>query len=221
MMKNHFLPLALAGLFLMASACQENSSQTTPPSTPTEQAASAPSPAPSSTPSSNATPGPKSAVFRGLTVQPFNYGGHIYMGIRQRVPFADIQPVYGTNMNVVFNVCYANELQMDDIPTALFYEYDEVAGEADMAAVIGVKAGKEVGQGVKMISLPAGVPALKIDYYGNYRGIADAHYAMNDYLKANGLVQNRELPAIEEYVTSPAQEPDPEKRLTRLIYFHH
>ncbi len=215
-MKNHTLTLVLALVILGFSACQNDTNSTPASSTNANtEVASPPSP-----PAETKAKGLAPAKFRGLEVQPFNYSGHIYMGIRQRVDFSQIQPTYATNMNVVFNVCYANNLEMDPSPSALFYEYDEAAQKVDMASVIGVKSGKEVGQGVKIITIPAGLKALKVDYYGNYRGIAEAHYAITDYLQANQLVQNRDYPAIEDYVTSPKQEPDPNKRLTRLIYFY-
>lgn len=206
--------LLLFGSLLFFTACQSSGEQNSTASTPTAPATpqkSAPAEAPN---------GLRAQSFRGLQVQPFNFPGRTFMGIRDQVPFAKIQPFYAQNLGKVMTACQAYGLQMDGMPSGLFYEFNEEKGYADMAATISVVSGKPLGDGIQMINLAAG-KALKIDYYGNYVGIADAHYAMEDYLKANKITQNKAIPIIEEYITDPGAEPDPNKRLTRVTYFYN
>jgi effector-binding domain-containing protein len=55
-----------------------------------------------------------------------------------------------------------------------------------------------------------------VEYYGNPEGTGAAHGAIESYCKQQGLVAGE--PAIEEYVTDPASEPDTSKWLTRIYY---
>jgi effector-binding domain-containing protein len=58
--------------------------------------------------------------------------------------------------------------------------------------------------------------AVKVDYYGDYPGTEQAHYFIDDWVKAN----NKTIigPPWEEYVTDPMAEPDTSKWLTRIYY---
>jgi len=83
-----------------------------------------------------------------------------------------------------------------------------------MAAGIPIR-GSIQADNVDMASTPAS-KALLINYYGPYDGNELAHIALNMYVQKNGL-QMKE-PIIEEYITDPGTEPDPNKWLTRIIY---
>ena len=200
--------LTLAGMcFLLFTSCNTENT-TAKANTPASKPAA-----------SNTNPGIKAQEHRGLIVKPVNYPGRTFMAVRKRVPFSDIQPFYRQNLGKIFTACQAEGLAMDGMPSGLFYDYDEEAGQTDMAAAIGVQSGKNLGGDIQVVTIPPG-KALQIDYYGKYKGIADAHYAMDDYLGSNKLKRNRALPTIEEYVTDPSSQPDPSKWLTRLVYFY-
>lgn len=203
----------LCGLLFFV-ACQSGGEKSNPSSTATTTSA------PEKNTATKAKSGLSAQTFRGLEIQPFNFPGRTFMGIRAKVPFADIQPFYAKNLNKVFTTCHAYGLQMDGMPSGLFYEFNEEGGYADMAATISVVSGKEIGDGIEMTKIPA-IKALKIDYYGDYVGISEAHYAMEDYFNSNKLTQSKTNPVIEEYITEPRSQPDPNKRLTRVTYFYN
>ena len=58
--------------------------------------------------------------------------------------------------------------------------------------------------------------ALHIPYMGAYEKSGEAHYAMDELIKSQGLTQHGAV--IEEYVTDPMAEPDTTKWLTNIYY---
>jgi effector-binding domain-containing protein len=84
-----------------------------------------------------------------------------------------------------------------------------------MSAAIPV-ASDVVGTKDMEFRVVAATRGLQIDYYGAYDKTEAAHYAMDDYLGANGLEL---VGAVREvYVTDPMSEPDTSKWLTQIIY---
>jgi len=59
--------------------------------------------------------------------------------------------------------------------------------------------------------------ALQVDYYGDSSKSSEAHYAIDEYMKDYGLLNDP--PIIEENVTDVTQEKDPNKWLTRITYY--
>jgi effector-binding domain-containing protein len=76
------------------------------------------------------------------------------------------------------------------------------------------KAGKNDGHVVAGKMQP--VQAARLDYYGDYSRLGDAHMYMDEWLKANNL--SVAGAPWEEYLTSPQQEPDTSKWFTRIYY---
>ncbi len=207
------IPLLFSLCLLLLSACSSGESNSTNnTSSPT-----------TADPRNDAPPAKEGQIvaktFRGLEIRPINFPGQTFMGIRAKVPMDRIQSTYGPNMSKVMTACQNAGLRMDGMPSALFYEFNEEAKYIDMAATIAVTAGQAVGGGVEIFTLP-NAKALQIDYYGTYQGIANAHYAMDDYMSTYKLLQNRAIPVIEEYITDPGAQPDPSKRLTKVTYFY-
>ena len=114
----------------------------------------------------------------------------------------------------IVGVMQATGIEMAGMPCGLFYTWDEASGQMDMASAIPVKS-KTTLDGFETIEIPSS-KTLVIDYYGDYHGTVAAHEAMDAYIKANNL--KIVMPVIEEYVTDPGQEPDPNKWLTRVYY---
>jgi len=59
--------------------------------------------------------------------------------------------------------------------------------------------------------------ALVVDYYGDPAGTTIVHDAIDEYMADRDL--HFDWPVVEEYVTDPADEPNQEKWLTRVIYY--
>jgi effector-binding domain-containing protein len=98
-------------------------------------------------------------------------------------------------------------------PSGIYFTWTDTL--TNMAAAIPVD--KEI-EGTDEIEyrVISGGSALRVDHYGNYDEVGPAHYAIEDYAKANEI--NLEGFAIEAYVTDPEEEADTGKWLTQITY---
>jgi effector-binding domain-containing protein len=103
------------------------------------------------------------------------------------------------------------------MPCGLFYTWDEAKLKSDMAAALPTLAQLNNIPETNTVSIPS-KPALKIVYHGDKRKSGNAHNAMGDYMKDRQLLMD--VPMIEEYVTDPTKESDPEKWITNIIYYY-
>ncbi|NND93687.1 MAG: hypothetical protein HKN45_02415 [Flavobacteriales bacterium] len=134
---------------------------------------------------------------------------------RDVVKLENMKDFYSSHLPAIYNAVGASGAAPSGMPCGIYYSWDEENGETDMCAAVPVATADIRIEGYETVTLPAGRVA-KVAYYGDYEGIGEAHYAMDDYLKANGLEQNG--PVIEQYVTDPGAEPDTSKWLTDIFY---
>jgi len=142
------------------------------------------------------------------------YAGKIFIGKKDTVKFAEMAEFFGTNFGAIATTLGQNNREMAGAPSGIYYMWDEANMKAFMAAAIPVSEDKEL-EGFEKINV-APSKALHIAYYGAYEGSAEAHYAMDAYMKEKGLELNELV--IEEYVTDPGMEPDTAKWLTNIYY---
>ncbi len=134
---------------------------------------------------------------------------------RQEIPMANITQFYQQNLGSLFGKVQKAGIEMDGMPCGLFFKWDEKNNTTDMAASIPVAEAVNI-KGASSLSIPA-KKALQVDYYGDYSGTAAAHSAIDKYMSDYGLLND--VPMIEEYLSDPMEEKDPQKWLTRLTYY--
>lgn len=146
----------------------------------------------------------------------------LYVGVRGEVKITDMHTFFETNFGATMTFVNSSGLTMAGMPSGLYWEFNETKGIADMAAAIPIEAPDEtkpiamrVDSDIRFFTIPA-YTNLVINYYGPYEGIGEAHTAMDNYMAAKGY--SMVAPVIEEYVTDPGTEPDPNKWLTVLYY---
>lgn len=133
---------------------------------------------------------------------------------RQEISMSNIQQFYATNLGGLFNKVQASGVEMKGMPCGLFFRWEK-DGTVDMAAAIPVAKPISI-EGTASINLPER-NTIQIDYYGEYSGTSAAHQAIEEYMKDKGYFMDP--PIIEEYITDPTTEKDPNKWLTRIIYY--
>ncbi|NNC82277.1 MAG: hypothetical protein HKN79_01765 [Flavobacteriales bacterium] len=139
-----------------------------------------------------------------------------YVLKREVVKFENMQEFYATHMPAIYTALGASGNEPAGMPSGIYYSWDEEKGETDMCAAIPVADSDIRIEGYETVTLPQG-KAAKVVHMGAYEGLEGAHYAMDDYIKANGLNQNG--PVVEHYVTDPMSEPDTAKWLTEIYYY--
>ncbi|MEM9721475.1 MAG: SRPBCC family protein [Bacteroidota bacterium] len=139
---------------------------------------------------------------------------------RQKVSFIGSEGVLANGLEKVIGAAEKIGLEVDGRPSGLYFDWDTVTNETDMAAAIPIaskipNSGLKLG-GISQFTVPA-AKAIMVSHYGDYGSSANAHFAIDQYLTTNGLTAK--VPCWEEYVTDTSEEPDTSKWLTRVYYF--
>jgi len=135
---------------------------------------------------------------------------------REVVKFQDMSGFFGGNFPKIFEAV-AKAGAKPGIPLAIFYKYDEAAGNADVAAAIPYEGKKFSAKGFENLNLPA-VKGYVMDYFGPYNDEMKKPYvAMDAKLKEMGKTNPKMV--IEEYITDPMSEKDSTKWHTKVYFF--
>ena len=153
--------------------------------------------------------------YRGFEITQQDMDERYFLMKRSIVSFDNIQQFYAQNLGSLFAKVQSSGLEMKGMPCGLYFSYDEISQKTDMAAAIPINADADV-EGVLSHTIPAG-RAVQLDYLGDYEGLGNAHVAIDEYMKDRALFSNP--PVVEEYITDPGQEEDPNKWLTRISYY--
>lgn len=156
-------------------------------------------------------------TYGGYEVKVADHTGHTFASVRKDVNMTEIADFLAAGYGTVMGAMAAKEVPMSGAPGGLYFTWDEETSMTNMAAAIPIAEAVELGDGIEVVSIPAG-KSLTIDYYGPYDGVGAAHEAMEAYCKANNIEPT--LPCLESYVTDPTTEEDPSKWLTHVVYFY-
>ncbi|HPQ20216.1 MAG TPA: SRPBCC family protein [Saprospiraceae bacterium] len=157
----------------------------------------------------------KSGKYLGYEIKEVIVPAKNYVMNRAEVKFENIAQFYAQNLGSLFQKLQTAGIEMAGMPCGLYFKYDESKQMTDMAAAIPVK--EEVAIQDALSYHIDERKALTIDYYGDYKDIGPAHYAIDAYMKDRNILND--APVVEEYVTDPANEPDPTKWLTKIFYY--
>jgi len=135
---------------------------------------------------------------------------------RQEVDPSNIQQFYLTNLGPLFSKVQQANQEMNGMPSGLYFNRPQSAtAKLDMAAAIPIKSAISIA-GSSAYSIDS-KPAIVLDFYGDYKTIPLGHEAINKYMYDRGYLQD--APVIEEYITDPNTEQDPNKWLTKITYY--
>ncbi len=153
--------------------------------------------------------------FRGYKIETAELTPRTYIGKMDTVKWAEMEAFFGATFGETMTALTRKKAPIAGMPSGLYFMWDEPNQQAVMAAAIPVEGDFTLdGFG----AWPVAGSALKIAYYGNYAGSAEAHYAMDEYYTAKGIEYGEGDLVIEEYVTDPTTEPDTAKWLTNIYY---
>lgn len=153
--------------------------------------------------------------YRGYDVVESEAAKQYYIGRRDTIPQAEVTSFLADHFLQILAALKNEAIDVHGKSASLTYLWEDSTKTADIAAVIAMEEPKKL-TGFEMFTI-GGSKALTIEYYGLYDSIGPAHLAMGDYIKEKGLQMIP--PAVEEYVTDTAAEPDTMKWLTKVIYF--
>ena len=157
----------------------------------------------------------KQGTYYGYEVTPSLRSEMYYIMNRDQVAFDNIQKFYTQNLGAIYQRIQNEGIVVSGAPSGLFFNMDMDKGVIDMAASLPVNEAIEV-EGLTSYTTPSS-QVLTVDYYGDYDKTDKAHEAIDAYISDRGLLHD--APVIEEYVTDPIQEKDPQKWLTKIVYY--
>ena len=158
--------------------------------------------------------GPKK--YRGYEVMEEESSEKVYIVKKDSMGWDKIAEFYQKTLPAIFEAIGKAKLEMAGAPSGLFFTWDSINKTTLMAAGIPVKGGANTKvKGFETVVIFPGTN-LHITYLGSYNKIANAHFAMDDYMKEKSLLQGS--PIIEEYVSDPSKEADSSKWITNIYY---
>lgn len=150
---------------------------------------------------------------QSYTIESIYFEPRVYYGNKQWINFDEMSSHFQSEFGVLYTTLSQHSQDIAS-PSALYFVWDPENQKTEMAAVISANDFVEKLDGFEHFAISG--RALRIAYYGPYEGTGDAHNAMEDYINKNNI--QIKSPVIEEYVTDPGQEPNPEKWLTNIYY---
>ncbi len=158
----------------------------------------------------------KEGKYLGYTIQEKLLDERHFIMRRNEVRIANMQQYYATHLGSLFQLAQRSNIEMTGMPCGLFFAVDEKNQTADMAAAIPVSEPVNI-ENAASYTLEA-KKALETDYFGPYSGLGTVHRAMENYMKDRKYLFDP--PFVEEYVTDPGVEEDPNKIQTRVTYYY-
>lgn len=146
-------------------------------------------------------------------VKELNWDAKTFYGRKVKLSFDKLPAFFGLAYGSIGEALGKAKAQPIGMPKAIYFTFDEKTMVTDVAAVMEVANGTKL-EGVEKFETPAG-KVLLIEYFGAYEKSANAHYAMDAYMKANGLTQTF---VLEEYANDPMTEKDTAKWQTNIFY---
>lgn len=148
-------------------------------------------------------------TWRGYKVDYVDFAPKKLLMKKTTVSFAEMQSFFDNGFSELYSKVQTAE---NEYPYGIYYEWDTENQMTTMAVAL---PSDDVIEGLEIQEV--GGKALKIFYTGSYAGSEEAHYAMDEYIKANGL--DNQFLVVEEYVKGPMVEPDSSQWETNIYYF--
>jgi effector-binding domain-containing protein len=133
---------------------------------------------------------------------------------RKVIKANEVRDFYSQSLGPIFQKIQSEGLTMTGKPVALYFNYDQIKQETDMAAGVPINIAREI-KDLSFVNIAA-QPAIQVDFTGDYSDLGPVHEAIKTYMMDRNLVKSG--PAIEEYITDPIEEKDPKKYVTKIIY---
>ncbi len=138
-----------------------------------------------------------------------------FVGIRTPIPNYQMQKYYAQKYPLIYTMLDSLKQEIDGPPVAMVFGWDGTNSIVDLMAAIPVKEKFNIPLGFEYIEIPNN-PCLHLQHFGFYNTLKNAHAKMDYIMNSSAFVLK--TPIIEEYVTSPSQEPDTSKWLTNVYY---
>lgn len=154
-------------------------------------------------------------VSTDFAIKKENFGERYYFGIMDLVVNSKIPQFYAKNLPKVYHFLDSMGIQIVGPPAGLIFGWEAIQGQVFLLAALQVD--KPVPNYRAWTSYTINpTEAFKLEHYGSYNTLRNAHTKLSYMMDNSSYILG--VPIIEEYVTSPSQEPDTSKWLTNVYY---
>lgn len=135
---------------------------------------------------------------------------------RASMAVTELASFFAKSYGALYNTIYRHGMNPSSAPCGIFFSVSEDKSETDVAAAVPVKGSVPELPGFTIMEVPDSA-AVSLLYTGPYDKIGESYQVLEHYMATNNL---KATWMIEEYLTDPNIEKDPEK-LKTVIYFLH
>ncbi|MBK8518697.1 MAG: GyrI-like domain-containing protein [Saprospiraceae bacterium] len=153
--------------------------------------------------------------YNGYHISEVVMNQRFFVTYRAKVDFKNINEYFSKNISGLYQKALENKITIAGMPSALIYEDNKAQSYYDFAAALPTFSEFNI-LGLEPVTLPPH-QAIFLEYKGEHSKSEKAYTALEEYLADFKL--NKLIPTIEEYVTDPLSEPNPEKWVTNIIYY--
>ncbi len=146
-----------------------------------------------------------------IAIKETQFPGHMYCGVRKTVTMADMNKFF---MDTYGMLDQALQNRTSGPASGLYWSWDTVKHESDVAAVFPVSDTSKPVKGATFFNIPAS-GACMVALNGSYDGMMNAHSALRNYCVSKKM---KVKAIIEEYIIGPRQEKDASKWVTNIYY---
>lgn len=157
----------------------------------------------------------KESIYNGYKIEMTSLDQKFFLIQKAEINISNIEEYYTKNISSLYQTALENDLAINGMPCALFYNWDKAFGKTEIAAALPTLSELFIAN-TQTVRLAPG-SAVKVKYIGEIKNIQIAHQAIKDYMLDYYLKSS--YPIIEEYMTSPTQEPNPSKWVTNIYYY--
>lgn len=139
-----------------------------------------------------------------------------YYYIKDKVAMGDMSSeFFGARFGKIMNFLGDDATKVSEPPFAIFHEWNEESGKAEVSVAIAATTDKPTNGEIKRGMTYEG-RTMMVSYRGPYEGTGDVH----DFLHRHIATSDHDFAGVpwEVYVTDPADEPDPANWITEVYY---
>ncbi|MDD1425791.1 GyrI-like domain-containing protein [Dolichospermum sp. ST_sed9] len=139
----------------------------------------------------------------------------IYFGIRAIIFNSNIPKFYAESYPKIYAKLDSLNIDFTGPPVGMIFDWEGSSNNVYIMAALPIDENIKAPLDFEVIEIPD-IPCLKLEHFGMYNTLKKAHSKLDYLMSSSEFVL--EQPIIEEYVTSPSQEPDTSKWLTNIYY---
>jgi effector-binding domain-containing protein len=147
-------------------------------------------------------------------IKSIKWAEKIYVTKRAKTPFDKLTDFFSVNYKNIYAALEKLGIKSTQPPCAIYYSFDEIKKETDLAAAIPVEGKTTYIKDFDVVTIPAS-EVVTTTHHGSYDDMMPAYQALDEYLKTK---KKESKFVIEEYLTDPMTEKDPSKWVTNIYY---